>query len=128
MYPPAMLRGNAAAQKVWRRVMRLYADVEATIVTGLDQDLLIEYCTVVAEVEELNGLRAALADDMDALIKLDARVDRKRAHLHKLRESLYLTPRARAGVAPAAAQAEETPDEMEQLLGEVVQYVNEGKG
>jgi hypothetical protein len=65
---------------------------------------------------------------MDALIKLDARVDRKRAHLHKLRESLYLTPRARAGVAPAAAQAEEPPDEMEQLLGEVVQFVNEGKG
>jgi hypothetical protein len=41
---------------------------------------------------------------------------------------LYLTPRARAGVAPAAAQAEEPPDEMEQLLGEVVTFVNEDKG
>ena len=50
------------------------------------------------------------------IVKLDARVDRKRALLHVLRQSLYLTPRSRAGVAPAEKAPEKPKGDMEKLL------------
>lgn len=51
----------------------------------------------------------------EAVIKLDARGERKRAHLQKLRESLYLTPRSRAGAVPKKKDVE-LPDEFEEFL------------
>jgi hypothetical protein len=48
---------------------------------------------------------------------MDARVDTKRAHIKKAAESLYLTPRSRAGVAPAEKQPEKPKSEMDKLLG-----------
>jgi hypothetical protein len=50
------------------------------------------------------------------IVKMDARVDRKRAQLHVLRQSLYLTPRSRAGVAPPAKEPEKPKSEMDKLL------------
>jgi hypothetical protein len=50
------------------------------------------------------------------VVKLDARVDRKRALLHVLRQSLYLTPRSRAGVAPPEKPPEEPKTEMSKLI------------
>lgn len=50
--------------------------------------------------DEALALAIEVVGAFDAVIKLDARGERKRAHLQKLRESLYLTPRARAGAAP----------------------------
>jgi len=55
---------------------------------------------------------------MGQVIKLDGRIDRKRALIHTLRQSLYLTPRSRAGVAPAERE-EEIKDEMSKLLEEI---------
>ncbi len=55
---------------------------------------------------------------MAQIIKLDGRIDRKRSLIHTLRQSLYLTPRSRAGVAPAERE-QETLDEMAQLLNEI---------
>lgn len=55
---------------------------------------------------------------LDLIIKLDARIDRKRSLIHTLRQSLYLTPRSRAGVAPTEREEEEK-DEMTKLLEEV---------
>lgn len=55
---------------------------------------------------------------MAQIIKLDGRIDRKRALIHTLRQSLYLTPRSRAGVAPAERE-EEIRDEMSKLLDEI---------
>jgi len=52
----------------------------------------------------------------DKIIKVDGRVDRKRALLLQLRQSLYLTPRSRAGVAPAEKPKEEPEDDMTRLL------------
>lgn len=50
------------------------------------------------------------------VVKLDARVDRKRALLHILRQSLYLTPRSRAGVAPPEKPPEEPKSEMAKII------------
>jgi hypothetical protein len=44
------------------------------------------------------------------VVKVDGRVDRKRALLLQLRQSLYLTPRSRAGVMPKS-KSEEKADE-----------------
>ena len=49
---------------------------------------------------------------------LDARLDGKRKHLHTLQQSLYLTPRSRAGVVPPPKEVETQLSMMEQLLGE----------
>lgn len=48
---------------------------------------------------------------------IDARIDTKRAHIKKAAESLYLTPRSRAGVTPAEKRPEKPRSEMDKLLG-----------
>jgi hypothetical protein len=53
---------------------------------------------------------------LSEIVKLDARVDRKRALLHDLRQSLYLTPRSRAGVAPPEKPPEKPKTEMSKLI------------
>jgi phage terminase small subunit len=56
---------------------------------------------------------------LDKVIKIDGRVDRKRALVLQLRQSLYLTPRSRAGVTPPEKPpAEQDNDEMSKLLDE----------
>lgn len=154
MNAPARLIGHQVASVAWRRLMRLYAEMEAAVVTRLDMDLLIDYCILIEQVGEIDRMRSAayavwltLANQheelvkqkerdaaaemavrvtgaFDAVIKLDGRADRKRALALQLRQSLYLTPRARAGVAPAKKEEPEAPDEMEQLLNEANGILN----
>ena len=151
---PARLRGHKIAEDTWRRIMREYSGIEAKIVTRLDQDLLVDYCMMMEQVSELDTMRSAafqawlelsahheelkhegqteqaiflaieVVGAFDAIIKLDARSERKRALLKQYREALYLTPRARAGVAPNKKEAAPPPDPMEQLLGTVTDFVN----
>jgi len=129
--PPAALKAHPAAQKAWRRLMRLFNDLEAEIVTRLDMDLLLEYCLCLEQIGELDEMRKKLLDaeeqDIELFVKIDARADRKRDHLLKLRQSLYLTPRARAGAAPAQKEKAPPPDDMELLLSDVTSYVNGGQ-
>jgi phage terminase small subunit len=156
MGAPAQLRGHQVAEGVWRRAMRTYGELAKEIVTRLDQDLLIDYCLLMEQLSEMDQLRrssveiyqvmerarieAAETDPalalslgekvlnaFDSILKLDARVDLKRSKLHTLRQSLYLTPRARAGTAPAAKEEEEAPDEMEKLLNDAGIFVATGK-
>lgn len=47
---------------------------------------------------------------------MDARLDGKRKLLHTMAQSLYLTPRARAGVAPTEKEPEQPKSEMEEIL------------
>jgi len=49
---------------------------------------------------------------------MDARMDGKRKLVFALAQSLYLTPRSRAGVAPPEKGPEEPEDEMDRLLNE----------
>ena len=60
----------------------------------------------------LNQLNALLT----RLQSFDARIDGKRKLIHSLSQSLYLTPRSRAGVAPAQREEDDPMDEMETLL------------
>lgn len=156
MTAPARLDGHDVAAIAWRRLMREYASLEAEVVTRLDLDLLLDYCLLLEQAVELDEMRAALmavwraartsyeaalaamdaeralvsagqmTDAYDAVVKIDARVDRKRSLLLQWRQSLYLTPRARAGAAPTKKEQEPPADDLELLLGEVATYVNGG--
>jgi phage terminase small subunit len=61
-------------------------------------------------------------DQASALLQrfqgMDARLDGKRKLIFTLAQSLYLTPRSRAGVAPPEKEPEELQDEMSKLLDE----------
>ena len=188
MMAPARLREHQVAGEVWRRLMRGWSEIEATVVTRLDMDLLVDYCLLMEQVGELDLMRKttyrmwlelgvahdavirkaveaketldeqvemvkktggelpekgpgslaevmkweeraiALAskslDAFDAVVKLDGRVDRKRSLLLQWRQSLYLTPRARAAVAPTKKEKPEEPDPLAMLLDDVSIYVN----
>jgi hypothetical protein len=82
----------------------------------------------LAEVEKWEEKAIQLAgtclDAFEAVVKLDSRVDRKRSLLLQWRQSLYLTPRARAGAAPEKKEKEEPPDPLEPLLDNVTDFVN----
>jgi len=155
MKAPARIENNPVAAAAWRKLMRLYSEIDAEIVTRLDFNLLEDYCLAIDETEELRNMRTVAyqvwldlaaevkvmkdqkmqdeaayvavktVDAFDAIIKLDARIDRKRDLIHRLSQSLYLTPRARAGVSPNRKDREpEKKSEMESLLSEFEGIVN----
>jgi phage terminase small subunit len=49
---------------------------------------------------------------------MDARLDGKRKMIHSMSQSMYLTPRSRAGVAPEEKEPDEPESEMDKLLNE----------
>jgi phage terminase small subunit len=128
---PDELKGHRSAIATWKRTVSLYAEVEGTIITAFDRDLLVKYCLLEEELLELAAVRKEIKQDYTTQVKrarrfkptskeikdyvamwtavnglfmrfqgMDARLDGKRKLLHILAQSLYLTPRARAGVAP----------------------------
>ncbi len=133
--------------------MREFSRVEAVLVTRLDMDQLIDYCILEEQKAEIDTMRKAAYDSLiilikardtalanglledagklagrvvdasDAVIQLDSRSDRKRDLLLKLRQSLYLTPRARAGAAPKTKVEDPPEDPFEQLLNALPQRV-----
>ena len=151
---PARLKDHQVAQATWRRMMRTYGELQATVVTRMDMDLLVDYCMLMEQIGEMDDLRkssvdiwamldkqrktlmeagevaeavlmaAKEADTFEMIVKLDSRADRKRSLLLQLRQSLYLTPRARAAAVPAKKEKPEEPDDLEKLLDDVEGYVN----
>lgn len=138
--PPPELRGHKHAAAAWKRLIKLYAETEGTIVTAFDADLLAKYCLLEEECVTLEEIRDEQLTDLDGVKKrlskmgkpktddikeyialleqknallaryqgLDARLDGKRKLLHALAQSLYLTPRSRAGVDPKRKGEEPT--------------------
>jgi phage terminase small subunit len=141
---PDRLRGHDVATKAWKKLVEELRSLEAILVTKLDSGLMIDYCMLEEQVAELDEMRREsfiawkeqnnklkqtliveekslalnqMETAADTMIKVDGRVDRKRALLLQMRQSLYLTPRARAGVAPKGKDPEkQKPDPMEDIL------------
>lgn len=71
------------------------------------------------KIDNLKDYLTAL-DQANALLKqfqgMDARLDGKRKMLLAMEQSLYLTPRSRAGVAPPEKPDEEPDSDMDKLL------------
>ena len=151
---PARLKDHQVAQATWRRMMRTYGELQATVVTRMDMDLLVDYCMLMEQIGEMDDLRkssvdiwamldkqrktlmeagevaeavlmaAKEADTFEMIVKLDSRADRKRSLLLQLRQSLYLTPRARSAAVPEKKAKPEEPDELEKLLDDVENTLN----
>lgn len=139
--PPELKLYPVAAAK-WVELMKLYTQMEADIVSALDRDLLIDYCMMTEYVKHLDRLYAVAAMVLNTLeqkakrtkkdpetlasnigyvsekmIDINARMERQRMALQKLREALYLSPKARAGYNPQRKPAPPAPDEMDEILG-----------
>lgn len=134
---PAELKGHRAALAVYKKLTALYSEVIAEVVTAFDLGTLVDLCITVEQIGELEELRTSLLrrltktrDDEkrtaleDRLLSFDARIERKKVFAHRLRESLYLTPRARAGAAPPRKPAEPEADEMDALLAEAEDVIS----
>ncbi len=144
---PAILRGRTVAMATWKHAIKLYGEIDGTIATAFDYDLLVMYCTLAEEMHELQGMRKTIKKEWEAKLKeaskmkpnaetfkdylhlwdianalfarfqgFDARLDGKRKLIHTLEQSLYLTPRSRAGVAPPEKEPEPPKSEMGDLL------------
>ena len=146
---PVRLDGHPIAAAAWRRLMREFGQLEAVIVTRLDIDLLVDYCILMEQSSEIDRMRKVAYEtwlclgkqfeDMnedgeskaaeeiamkvvnlfDAVIKLDRRADRKRDMLLKLRQAMYLTPRARAAADPKKKEKEAPEDPFEKMLNDL---------
>jgi hypothetical protein len=143
MKPPKVLNGHKVAKETWERVVGLYNEIEGKIATGFDADVLVKYCLLEEEVVGMARLRDGVLKDYEAQRRvankikdvgersklfeivnallaryqgMDARLDGKRKLLHSLAQSLYLTPRSRAGVEPPTKDDPTPKSEMEGLL------------
>jgi phage terminase small subunit len=56
--PPAALRKHKTACEAWRRLIRMYQEIEGEIVTRLDIDILVNYCMLWEQVFELDLMRS----------------------------------------------------------------------
>ena len=139
---PAALKKYKHAAAVWRKLIKLYGQIDGVIVTAFDENMIVKYCKLEEEVLQLEKIREITAGDYDAQAKAarkmkgedawkawvvvnalsqrlqgwDARLDGKRKLLHTLEQSLYMTPRSRAGVAPPEKEHREPDDPMAALL------------
>lgn len=103
------------------------ADEELNELAELREETLNLWRKHVAILEEMDVDPANLKAYFGALSQanalnqryqsMDARMDGKRKYLHTLSQSLYLTPRSRAGVAPTEKEPEPPKSEMDKLLG-----------
>jgi len=116
------------AETVYKRLMRLYNQLDAIIITALDRDLIVNYCKLIEEDSELILLRRQLLDmyqdnpnsvSLSDILAIDARHDRKVSLINTFAHSLYLTPRARAGVVPDKKIIKKENDPFEDFLNDL---------
>lgn len=108
------------ARKVWNGVKRKLRGID--LLDNLDADLLAIYCDAVAHYQTVSRKIHADAALDDELVK-QAQAWARLASAYA--EKLGLSPNSRARLAKKRAQTE-PPDELEQLLNDVHDYVNSG--
>ena len=94
------LRGEI--KKLWTKHAKILANMKPKA------DNLKDYFNALAQANAL----------LQRFQGMDARMDGKRKLVFSLAQSLYLTPRSRAGVAPPEKEPEEPQDDMDKLLSE----------
>lgn len=130
LLPPKSIKKDKVAAATWRRLIREYSRLEAELISRLDFDLLIDYCNVMSQIDELDHMRTSsyevwhflneqrkkfiedkkflealglikdIQKSYDVIIKIDARLDAKRKLAFSIRQSTFMTPRSRSGVKP----------------------------
>lgn len=102
------------AKKEWRRVMKLYNQMEADILSDLDQQALIMYCEATAVYEKAReawsklGTVVSSNEDHQRMINDALRIMRDQSKIiSSLSEQLCLTPVGRARMGMNSTQKEE---------------------
>src|SRR5260221_717802 len=72
--PPLSLRINQIASAVWERIISLQNETQTAqngspIITAFDEDLLMDYCKMISEAEELQENRQDLREAVKTLTK-----------------------------------------------------------
>lgn len=141
LLPPKAIRKDKVAAATWRRLIREYSRLEAELISRLDFDLLVDYCNVMSQIDELDHMRTnsyevwhflndqrkkfieekqfiealGLVKDIqksyDVIIKIDARLDAKRKLVFSIRQSMFMTPRSRSGVKPSQDPEQTAPND-----------------
>lgn len=119
--PPREL--SKAAKKEWRRVVKLYRQLDAEVINDLDVNLLAAYCENVAIFKE-----AEVNYQAEPLAKWSAEeqkwvespylkiMDGAAKNIMKAAEQLCLSPVGRARMGVLAAKKQAAADPMEQFL------------
>lgn len=106
------------AKKEWKRVMKLYNQMEADILSDLDQQALIMYCEATAiykkaqeQWAKLNQVATPNPEGQKILDSIFKSMERQTKIISSLSEQLCLTPvgRARMGMNPSNSKEEEDP-------------------
>lgn len=118
-------RMRKTAYRLWLELAEAHDRIDGKVQKALQDE---EKDLAEQLQDEMVQIAVRVVGAFDAVVKLDSRVDRKRDLLFKLRQSLYLTPRARAGTAPKRKDAEQPKDELEMLLDDVTDFVNGDRG
>jgi P27 family predicted phage terminase small subunit len=102
------------AKKEWRRVMKLYNQMEADILSDLDQQALIMYCEATAiykkaqeQWAKLNQVATPNPDGQRLIDNILKTMERQSKIISSLSEQLCLTPVGRARMGMNATKIEE---------------------
>lgn len=115
------------AKKEWRRVMRLYAQMEVDILSDLDRQALIMYCEATSiykkaqqQWSKLGQIVTPNPDGQKLIDKIFITMERQQKIITSLSEQLCLTPvgRARMGMNP-------TKNEEDDPLAKILQKKKE---
>ena len=119
LVPPKEL--SEEARKEWRRVVRLYRQLNYSIANDLDRGVLAAYCESWAILQkamveyQTQPLVVLTKDRLDTnpYVKI---IDREGANIAKFSELLCLSPVGRARMGTAKANREKSDDPMAKLL------------
>lgn len=117
--PPRTL--SPEAKKEWRRIVKLYRQLDAEVINDLDIHLLAAYCENVAifQKAEVEYQQQAIAEHTDKgwtespYIRI---MDGAAKNIMKAAEQLCLSPVGRARMGVLAAKKQRETDPMEQWL------------
>lgn len=111
------------AVEVWKNLKRKLKDID--LLDNTDADLLAVYCDAYAHYQAASAVLVKARTVKSMLTKDDITACQSWARLlSSLGEKLGLTPTGKARLARKKAKVQE-PDELEQLLDDVEDYVNE---
>jgi len=97
---PATIAQSPEAVKVWKRVIALYKETTAMLITAFDADLLAKYCGAEAELIELAGRRKKMGEEADKHMGLLSRMKPTKDTLHD-----YFSALAQANALQARFQS-----------------------
>lgn len=91
------VKSDPVAHKEFLRLKKLYKKIQ--YVDGLDEQVINRYCLLISEEARLKQLLDT-ADDVDTILEINTKLDKKREAILKLEDRLFLNPTARVKAIP----------------------------